>query len=97
MIKGAKYAIRPLYDEETNVSKGWQIIEMLAEHPDSVYGTKVGELRGDLMNVRALAFVQFIITSWQEQEHASMAEEVGGYDDRREPAIEGDIIGPPDA
>lgn len=92
--KGAKYAIRPIFDEETSVSCGWQIIEMLAETSDSVYGTKIGDLNSDVMNVRSLAFVQFIIASLEEEERerVSMAQKGSGHDIGREPAIEGDII-----
>jgi hypothetical protein len=98
-IRGAKYAIRPTFDEETNVSTGWQVIEMVAEHPDSVYGTKIGELQGDPLNVRALAFVQFIIASLEEQERerANLAQQGSGHGDAGEPAIEGDILRSPDA
>lgn len=80
MIKGAKYAIRPLFDEESGASAGWQIIEMLAESNDSGYGLKVGEVEGNLLNVSALAFVQLVIASWQDAEkskNADMVEESG--------------------
>jgi hypothetical protein len=98
-LRGAKYAIRPIFDEETNVSAGWQVIEMVAEHSDSVYGTKIGELEGDPLNVRALAFVQFVIASLEEQEkaRAGMAQQGSRHGDAGEPAIEGDILRSPDA
>lgn len=75
MITGGNYAIRPLFEEVNNqpVSRGWEIVHLLAEDDGTIYGKKVGSVDTPIMGVSSLTLVQFILACHGDQV-ASMAE-----------------------
>jgi hypothetical protein len=76
MITGGNYAIRPLFEEVNNqpVSRGWEIVRLLAEDDGTIYAKKIGTVDTPIMGVSSLTLVQFILACHGDKV-ASMVEE----------------------
>jgi hypothetical protein len=94
MPEGGNFAIRPLYEivGDKPVSRGWEIIQVIAEQPDTLYAKRVGTVDTQVMSVSSMTFVQFVLACYGDQ-CESMAKEGSRHDDRSPSSEERDASG----